>query len=498
MTLIVLIIFAYCSENKKNAPITGKELAEKHCGSCHLPVDPAFLDSMTWVNHVLPAMAPRLGIQVWRQTEYYQEKKEDAPIFLSEWNQILTYYKDKAPKKLHAAKVPEPLRHDWAIFSIKQPFIPGNASPASTTMIVFNPNDKKIYSSNSMRQLIQWDNLLHPIHQQLLPSPAVSAVFSMNEKKRNAGIFTCIGSIQPDDFPVGKIISLDLNNPGKAFDTLASGLLRPVQSIPCDLNKDGLEDWVVCGFGHNQGGLYAFEQKPGSGFVKKTIHALPGAIQATVGDVDGDGWPDIMALFAYADEGIMLFLNDHQGGFTLKVLLRFTAVQGSTSFQLVDFNHDGQLDILYTSGDNADYSRILKPYHGVYIFINEGNFHFRKVYFYPVNGCFKAVARDFDKDGDLDIASIAFFPDMKNNPAEGFIYFEQSESMHFIPHAAPVSGYGRWTCMEVNDMDGDGDEDILLGNYSNGGNPPSGKDTNVYKHTPFIYLQNNTDKLKRK
>ena len=43
-----------------------------------------------------------------------------------------------------------------------------------------------------------------------------------------------------------------------------------------------------------------------------------------------------------------------------------------------DFNKDGLKDIIYTCGDNADYSMVLKPYHGVYIFLNEGEsrFHF--------------------------------------------------------------------------------------------------------------------------
>jgi hypothetical protein len=31
-------------------------------------------------------------------------------------------------------------------------------------------------------------------------------------------------------------------------------------------------------------------------------------------------------------------------------------------------------------------------------------------------------------DGDLDIATIAFFADMKNKPAEEFIYFEQDKA----------------------------------------------------------------------
>ena len=80
----------------------------------------------------------------------------------------------------------------------------------------------------------------------------------------------------------------------------------------------------------------------------------------------------------------------------------------------------------------------------------------------------KAIAADFDGDGDLDIATIAFFADMKNKPAEEFIYFEQDKPLSFKPHAIPVSKYGRWMSMDVADINNDGKPDIVLGNYSMG------------------------------
>ena len=38
----------------------GKELAKKYCVSCHQLPDPALIDSASWVNGVLPAMAKSL------------------------------------------------------------------------------------------------------------------------------------------------------------------------------------------------------------------------------------------------------------------------------------------------------------------------------------------------------------------------------------------------------------------------------------------------------
>jgi hypothetical protein len=271
---------------------------------------------------------------------------------------------------------------------------------------------------------------------------------------------------------------------------IADKLPRPVQSLSADFDKDGLEDRLICGFGHNMGGLYWYKQSVNKSFEKKIISTMPGAEHAVIGDFNHDGWPDVVCLFAQADEGIWLFLNDHKGGFTTTNLLKFPPVYGSSSFQLVDFNHDGKLDILYTSGDNSDYSKILKPFHGVYIYLNQGNFKYKQAYFYPVNGATKAIAADFNGDGKLDIALIAFFPDLKNNPAEGFTYFEQDKPMHFIPHNLPIENEGRWICMDVADYNADGKPDIILGNYALGFINEDGLKPTWNTRIPFVILKN--------
>jgi hypothetical protein len=136
----------------------------------------------------------------------------------------------------------------------------------------------------------------------------------------------------------------------------------------------------------------------------------------------------------------------------------------------------------------------MKPYHGLYIFMNQGDWNFKQSYFYPINGCTKAIATDFDGDGDVDIATIAFFADLKDNPAEGFIYFEQDKSMSFKPHAVPVSNHGRWMSMDVADMNHDGKPDIVLGNYSMG--LPIQPELKPFwdQHLPLIILENHTKK----
>jgi hypothetical protein len=255
------------------------------------------------------------------------------------------------------------------------------------------------------------------------------------------------------------------------------------------LNKDGNTDYVVIEFGNLLGALSWMENLENTKFNKHVLRAFPGAIKAYINDYNRDGEPDIWVLFSQGEEGIFLFTNKGKGIFESKEVLRFPAAYGSSYFEFADFNKDGHQDIVYTCGDNADYSQVLKPYHGVYIFLNDGKNNFSQKYFYPVNGCYKAMARDFDGDGDLDIATISFFADYEYQPAEGFVYFEQHGNFKFTPYNISECRSGRWLTMDADDIDGDGKIDIVLGNFSMGSTTAK-PNMNWSQGPPFIILKN--------
>jgi len=151
-------------------------------------------------------------------------------------------------------------------------------------------------------------------------------------------------------------------------------------------------------------------------------------------------------------------------------------------------NKDGFEDILYTCGDNGDYSPVLKPYHGVYVFLNDGHNHFKQNFFFHINGCYKAIANDFDGDGDMDIATISFFADYANRPEEGFVYLENKDGS-FHPHSISATQRGRWLTMEAGDFDGDGKVDLVLGNFTMG--PVITKPAADWRLSPpILYLHN--------
>jgi hypothetical protein len=470
----------------------GQNLVQLKCTGCHKLVPVDALSQPVWMFHTLPSMAKYFHVSVYEDNQYYKKNPFDTTgITLQNWNAIVAYYKQAAPvESLSAKRSIEPIT-DWAGFTLKTPA--AGKTQSYTTMAAFNPNNHKIYTSDQVsNKLTEWDNNFKMGDITTLPSAAVSVIFKKDAAGGNQAMLSCIGQLAPMDFPNGKVVQVNLDSQSEKNNqsVIADILARPVQTIEGDFNKDGLTDLVFLGQGNFKGGVYLFKQNPDHTYSQTIISERPGAAQALAGDFNNDGWQDIMILFGTGDEGLWLFLNDHKGGFAKKNLLRFPPVYGSSSFQLADIDHDGKPDLVYTSGYNFHDSRILKPYHGLYIFKNMGNWNFKQQFFYPINGCTKAIAADFGGDGNLDIATIAFFADRKNNPSEGFLYFEADKPFSFKPHAIPVAKYGRWMSMDVSDYNNDGKPDIILGNYSAGFAFQPGFTPFWQTNLPFILLEN--------
>jgi hypothetical protein len=279
---------------------------------------------------------------------------------------------------------------------------------------------------------------------------------------------TLIGRFFPSEAEEGAVLLIPDAGGKSAPRPLLEKLRRPTDTVPAHLNTDRREDLIVCSYGNRLGRFSWFEGKEGGGYEEHVLLDRSGAIRADVRDFNGDGRPDIIVMMAQAREGIYLFLNQGRNEFKMETLLEFPPSWGLAGFELVDFNKDGKVDLLVANGDNGDFALPLKSYHGVRLYLNDGGNHFHEACFYPMHGAYKAVARDFDGDGDLDIATIAFYPDFEQERPESLVYLENLGGMKFDASTCIESSAGRWMVMDAGDLDGDGDEDIVLGSFVRG------------------------------
>lgn len=481
---LTLLLLSGCDDfprNQSHAQVStrsikkGKELAAMYCQSCHLLPDPGLLNAASWEKGVLPAMGPRLGIFS-HNGQYYASSKNDPDLNRhfyptkpamdeEDWQHIIDYYTSVSPDTLQGKDSLRQVHSNLPLFTIQSPA--RLAGVPITTFVLFDtlPGKRGIFSGDmNSRNVYRYNESLERVDSFRSVSPVVHI------DRQQEQIIACnIGVMNPNNGRYGSAMSIALgeDNKMKADSSVQFfGLARPVQVSATDFNKDGIKDYLVCEFGNLEGALSWMEGKGNNRFEKHVLRSLPGSIKAYIRDVNKDGLPDIWVLFAQGDEGIFLFTNKGGGQFESEQKLRFPPVYGSSGFELVDFNGDGYEDILYTCGDNADYSAVLKPYHGLYLYLNDGHNQFKQAFFYPMFGCYKAIAADFDGDGDKDVAAISFFADYSRHPEQSFIYLDNRGDLHFEPWTIPGTDAGRWLSMDAGDINGDGKTDLILGNFS--------------------------------
>lgn len=460
--------------------LSGKELALSHCSRCHQFVAPGLLPKSSWKNDVLPAMGHRMGIfkganqpdslfesgiggQIVRKAGIFPSK----PILANaDWDKIVDYYLTHSPDSISPPVRSNPIRKGLKHFRYKKASF--GHQPPLTTMVKILPENRGIVFSDGKRDGSKLTFLKPDLTKDYSVGMATSPIH-YHERNDTLFLTTAGKTIFPHNAPEGVLQVVTRQGARKMYtsaNVIISNMQRPVFMAYGDLNQDGLEDIVACEYGNHTGKLVWFENQGQGNYTMWPLRSKPGAITAIIKDTNSDGFKDIIVLMAQGDEGIFLYENTGNGSFVEKRLLTFSPLNGSQYIELADFNQDGHDDIIYTCGDNADQTPILKDYHGIYIFLNDGYYGFGEpAFFYPLNGAYKAIPRDFDLDGDLDIAAISFFPDYAQYPEESFVYLENTGDLNFEDYSFPEATDGRWIVMDVGDIDGDGDLDLALGSF---------------------------------
>src|SRR2546422_483766 len=464
VTLACATLLSSCGRVSQS---NGEKLARVDCATCHMFPNPDLLDKKTWVSGVLPQMAPRLGLPA---LSLYEEMARSPymtvlsrPVSAADWNAIVSYYETRAPAELPDQTLPAQPQLDPPFFSTG-PFIRGLRSSAIITLLKTDSVNKRIFVGEAASNLLRIFDFNRRLKSTLRLGSAPTDVISDKDR-----IFVLAsGNLAPNDEPTGSLVRYDVADDGalRRPTTVIDSLLRPVFVARYDFAGDGRPDYVICEFGNNRGRLALYRAaRDGARYQRQVLDGSPGAIRVEIRDMTGDGAPDIVALLAQADERIVLFENDGAGRFggRQRVLARFPPVYGSMYFTLADFNGDGKLDIVYVNGDNFDYSRVLKPYHGIRILENDGQNNFTERYFFPLYGAAHAVVADFDKDGDLDILATSNFADSRRHPERGILYLENLGHYRFRPYAFSIAAGSQWNVMATADLNRDGWPDVLIG-----------------------------------
>jgi hypothetical protein len=307
-----------------------------------------------------------------------------------------------------------------------------------------------------------------------IPNPVHAEMVDLDGDGRQDLLIANHGAFLPEDHEKGSVVWLRQTAPG-VFEkhVLVDRLPRATDVQAADFNGDGKLDLVVAAFGmYTVGGISYYENQTTDWreprFVPHVIDPRPGGIHVPTVDLDGDARMDFVALISQQYEHVVAFLNQGAGlGFRPETIFRApTPAWGSTGIQLVDLDKNGRPDVLMTNGDTLEDATV-KPYHGVRWLENRGRFPFVPHDLAMMPGAYRAQAADMDGDGDLDVVACAFLPDPRgeHRGLTSLGWLEQTRPGVFERHTLEV-GQLSHTTLDIGDYDGDGDMDIVVGNFT--------------------------------
>ena len=316
-----------------------------------------------------------------------------------------------------------------------------------------------------------------------IPNPDHAEMVDLDKDGKQDLLIADLGDFMPGEHEKGSVVWLRQTS-RLQFEkiVLAEKLARTTDVQAADFDGDGDLDLAVAAFGwHTVGGIFAYENQTTDWshprFEGHPVDARPGGIHVPTADLNGDGRMDFVALVSQQYEHVVAYLNRGAGkGFRAETIFRAPVpVWGSSGIQLVDMDGDGDLDVLMTNGDSLD-DFTVRPFHGVRWFENKSSFPWEQHDLVIMPGVHRAQAADLDGDGDLDVLACAFLPNADHpafqlpehrdnlSPFTSVGWLEQTKPGVFVPH--PLErGKLTHTTLDLGDFDGDGDIDVLVGNF---------------------------------
>ena len=232
-----------------------------------------------------------------------------------------------------------------------------------------------------------------------------------------------------------------------------------------DVNADGLEDFYIGGAKDHSGALFlqkndgTFILKPNSEFTKDSPYEDRDAVFL---DADRDGDLDLYVVSGNYSErqkgefqADRLYLNDGKGNFKKDLSALPTENINGSCVKVFDIDSDGDQD-LAVGGNILPNSY---PYcEDSYLLINNGKGKFSMKSLGKLGLVTSMAVADFNKDKQPDLVVVGEWmqPTILLNQRGNFI----PDNTGMIPE----NMHGWWNSVAADDLDGDGDVDLVMGN----------------------------------
>lgn len=481
--LFLGFLLSRCSNEYVPDPIRGETLAASQCTSCHGLPQAGSLPKIIWEQHVLPQKGHLLGFyeNANRDTLLKEtpnaEYPEQTVISAEEWADLQAYYLTNAPQTLPPSptKVVVP---ELPLFQVL--LAPVKMTPPSTSLVQISRKGGFFVADANTESLYKFDETYEVDRE----AKTGGMVTDLDEFATTLGL-----TVSNTNTQKGLLLGLPLERT-RPPTVLIRDLQMPLQSLTGNFSKQQNNQFVIAESDTWSGQLSIWSVQDGQ-YQPRVLKKAAGAIRAISRDLNSDGLLDIICLFGANTQGVFAFYNQGDGTFREENLLSFEVGFGSTYFNLQDLDQDNDLDLVISNGAPGNYPPILQANHGIRYYTNDGNNQFTESFFYPLNGAQKVLPADYDQDGDLDIAVIAYYPDFQNHPEQSFIFLENQGNGQLTARTFAEVQSGRWLTMDTGDLDLDGDLDLILGSFAQKIQPAVGLyEQWLEKGIPFVVLEN--------